>query len=338
MKKIMISLLMAAATLNAMAAISYTGVARLTLTSADNKSCSLVIGESEGLNAGLNNGYYAELNTEGKDVQMYVTYGSKNYDQFASNAATMQNLQLGIKTNASTTYTLTASSVSGSLKVKINGVIYNVTADLNEEITLPANSTLPATGDENKYLVQPYDAPAPQYETSLTTNAYGWATFSYNQDLAKPAGLTIYKGAFDGNSTLNLNAVDYVAAGEGVVVKGDANTTYYFNLGSGSDSFDGNDLKPTGAYAGMKADYDIFVLHDNMLNLLDAEGDFPVNKAFLPVAKSAGAPARISMRFGEATGVENVQAAEKAEKFVQDGQILIRRGEAVYNLQGQMVK
>ena len=185
-----------------------------------------------------------------------------------------------------------------------------------------------------------YQAPAPQYETSLTLNAYGWATFSYNKVLDIPAGLTIYTGEYDDATALYLHEQEYVAANEGVIAKGTANETYYFNLsGNQAAQYNGdNDLKPTGAYAGMKADYDIFVLRDNMLNLLDAEGDFPVNKAFLPVAKSAGAPARISMRFGEATGVENVQAAEKAEKFVQDGQILIRRGEAVYNLQGQMVK
>ena len=145
---------MVAATLNAMA-VTFTGKAKLTLTSADNKSCTLGIGESEDLAAGLNNGYYAELNTEGKEVQLYVTYGGVNYQSFSSNAATMQDLQLGIKTNASTAYTLTASNVTGRLKVKINGVTYDITAGMSEAITLPANATLPAAGDEANYKVQP---------------------------------------------------------------------------------------------------------------------------------------------------------------------------------------
>jgi hypothetical protein len=99
------------------------------------------------------------LNEEGKEVQFYVSYGGKKYQSFSSNAATMQNLQLGIKTNASTSYTLTASNVSGSFKVKINGVEYTITEGMSENITLAASSTLPAVGDEANYVVNP-SAPA----------------------------------------------------------------------------------------------------------------------------------------------------------------------------------
>ena len=156
MKKIMISLLMVAATVNAFA-VTYTSKAKLTLKSSDNKSCSITIAESEDFSAGLNPGYYAELNEEGKEVLLYVEYGGVKYAHFASNAATMTDLQIGIKTNAATSYTLTASSVSGStpFKIRINGVEYTVSAGLNEVITLPASSTLPAAGYEDDYKVNP---------------------------------------------------------------------------------------------------------------------------------------------------------------------------------------
>ena len=164
MKKIMISLLMAAATVNAFA-VTYTSKAKLTLKSSDNKSCAMTIAESEDFSDGLNNGYYAELNEEGKDVQLYVSYGGKKYQQFASNAATMADLQLGIKTNASTSYTLTASNVSGSkaFKLKINGVEYSIDGNgpVFSDVTLPASSTLPAAGDEAKYKVNPAAPAAP---------------------------------------------------------------------------------------------------------------------------------------------------------------------------------
>ncbi len=160
MKKIMISLLMVAASLNAMA-VTYTGKAKLTLTSSDNKSCTMTIAQSEELSAGLNNGYYAELNTEGKEVQLFVSFGGVNYQQFASNAATMKDLQLGIVTNASTEYTLTATGVVGSLKIMIGGKQYDIVNGMNVALTLPANSNLPATGDEAKYLVQPSAPAAP---------------------------------------------------------------------------------------------------------------------------------------------------------------------------------
>ena len=160
MKKIFISLLMVAASLNVMA-VTFTSKAKLTLKSSDNKSCTLGIGESEDLSDGLNNGYYAELNEEGKEVQFYVSFGGKKYQSFSSNAATMQDLQLGVKTNASTTYTLTASNVTGSLKIKFAGVEYTIDANgvVFSDVALAANSVLPAAGDEANYLVQP-SAPA----------------------------------------------------------------------------------------------------------------------------------------------------------------------------------
>ena len=188
-------LLGVAATINVMA-ISFTSYAELTLTSADNKSSVLIVAESENLSAGKNNGYYAELNTEGKAVQLYVTYGGVNYEQFASNAATMQDLQLGIVTNASTTYTLTASDVEGTLKIKVNGVEYTIDANgtVFSDLALPANSVLPAAGDEANYVVNP-SAPLVQ-----------GICFNYNK-----LQLTMYNGAHvdvfaDGAATAAVSA------------------------------------------------------------------------------------------------------------------------------------
>ena len=192
----MISLLMVVATINAFA-VTYTSKAKLTLTSSDNKSCTMIIAESEDLNAGLNNGYYAELNEEGKAVQLYVVYGGKKYQQFASNAVTMADLQLGVVTNASTTYSLTASNVVGSLRVKFNGVEYTIDANgtVFSDVTLAASSTLPAAGDEANYKVNP-SAPLVQ-----------GICFKYNKlELTKYDGATVEVFA-DGVATAALTQV-----------------------------------------------------------------------------------------------------------------------------------
>ena len=194
MKKIMISLLMVAASLNAMA-ITLASTAQLTLKSSDNKSCTLIIAESEDFSDGLNPGYYAELNEEGKEVQLYVEYGDKKYQQFASNAATMTDLQLGIKTNASTTYTLTAANVTGSFVLKVNGVEYTVNANgtVFSDVALAASSTLPAAGDEAKYKVNPA-APLVQgicfNYNKLELTMYDGATVEVFADGAATASLT----------------------------------------------------------------------------------------------------------------------------------------------------
>ena len=218
MKKIIISLLMVAATLSA-AAQTFTGMAQLTLTSADNKSCAMVIAESNDLNDGLNNGYYAELNESGYDVQLYVSYGGKKYQQFASNVATMQDLQLGIKTNASTAYTLTATGVIGTLKVKINGVTYTITDGMSEAITLPASSTLPAAGDEDNYKVQPSAPAAPSIcfnYNVLEINGHDGEALVIKQgtteiDNVASLGATYSKdlSAYNGRLVVTLNGQDY---------------------------------------------------------------------------------------------------------------------------------
>lgn len=225
MKKIFISLLMAAVTLNAMAADM--SIAELTLTSEDHKSSTLIIAQSEDLNAGLNNGYYAELNEEGKEVQLYVTYGGKKYEQFASNAATMQDLQLGIKTNASTSYTLSASNVSGALKVKINGVEYTITDGMSEVITLAANSILPAAGDEANYVVNP-SAPLVQgicfNYNKLQLTKYDGATVEVFADGAATATRT---ENVVGDATYEIDLSNETAGKYKVVVSGIATPEEY---------------------------------------------------------------------------------------------------------------
>ena len=77
-------------------------------------------------------------------------------------------------------------------------------------------------------------------------------------------------------------------------------------------------------------------------NLKWYDGDKTINpfRAYFEVAGGLGAApkARIVAHENATTGVEDVTAEGKAVKFVENGQILIKRGEAVYNLQGQVVK
>lgn len=175
------------------------------------------------------------------------------------------------------------------------------------------------------------------FVTSVTTNAYGWASFSYDADLTLtlPAGLKIYKGAI-ASDVLNLSEMNYVAANEGVIVYGAPNTKYYFAAGSGSSDYSGNSLKPSSAWTSNTGN--IYVLHDEALYQYTGS-DMPANKAYLPLPGGASsAPKHIRMVIAGTTAVDNVEAETvKAEKFVEDGQVYIRRGDEVYNLQGQKV-
>lgn len=336
MKKIMISLLMIAATLNAMA-ITFTGKVQVVLrATSNNAACAAVIATSDALNDGLNPTYYAELNDEGKEVLAYVEYNSVRYEHFGSSAATMQNMPLVMKANASSEYRMNFYEMEGIIE------IYDVVAGANIDKSQPYIFTI-EDAQKNNIIADRFVinyVPAPAYVTSVTTNDYGWATFSYDQDLVpvNATAQTLYKGAINGEY-LDLDDVDYVPNGQGVLVKGDANTTYYFAAGSGNDVFGDNDLKATATYnTSMK---NVFVLKGNAFLEYVGTNALAANKAYiqLPTAGPNNAPARISMRFNEAQGVESIKGETvNTEKFVENGQIFIRRGNEVYNLQGQIIK
>ena len=183
-----------------------------------------------------------------------------------------------------------------------------------------------------------FPAVAPTVVTTVQTNGAGLATFSYGSDLvAVEPEVKLYTGVVDVN-VLDLTEVDYVKAGEGVIVYGAPNTTYHFAAGTGTSDFTGNELLASTAWQYPHDGKDIYVLSNNLLYLYEGE-TMKENKAFLRLTHLSGAPRRITMRFNGTQDVENAEVEDaKAVKFVENGQVFIRRGEAVYNLQGQMVK
>ena len=314
-----------------MSAITYQDQVSLTVDDGT-YTHTIVLGEASELSAGINNGYASEIqNLDEMPLAVYALYNGVKYCPFVMKR--YENQPLGIKTTGETTYWLYFDDVEGSVNLydKKLGASVPVTESGYYEFEIEEgekNSLL----NDRFYLN--YDTDAFVY--SLTTNAYGWASFSIEAEdvvATVPTGLKIYKGALDGD-VLSLTEVDYVPMSEGVIVFGEPNMKYYFAEGSGSSSFADNDLKPSSAWASHSGT--IFVLKDEALYEYTGS-DFPANKAYLQISGN-NAPRRISLRFGQEQGVEEIEAGVNAVKFVENGQILIKRGEAVYTLQGQIVK
>ena len=310
-------------------AVTYSAKATITLESQDSyESCQMIIGESNELVAGLNNGEYAEINMDGRSVALYVEYDGVKYQHFASNPATMKNLTLGAMTDNATSYNLIISDVTGSFTLKLGDA---------EPVAIAAGTTVISLtpGQTAAIGIINYDPAL----ASVTTNAHGLATFSFNQNVvAAEAGVKLYRGKVSGE-TLALTEVDFVEANQGVIVYGEVNHTYPFIAGAGTADFTENELLAASSWSASHDGYDIYVLSGNALYLYEGT-DFPANKAFLKIAQSANpSPRRIRLVFDQATAIDNISADNvKAEKVVENGQILIRRGNEVYNLQGQIVK
>ena len=182
---------------------------------------------------------------------------------------------------------------------------------------------------------------------SVTTNDDGFCSFASASAVTLPASLKAYKGDFNiDDYSIALSYIGQVVpANEGVILwtPNQVAQTFFYTVGGSAPVIDDNDFVGAVAakpVADISADA-IYCLHGNELMKYVGTEDIPAGKAYLPVSASSSAPQRIRMVFHESEqteAVKNVEATVKAEKFVENGQIYIRRGNEVFNLQGQIVK
>lgn len=276
-------------------------------------------------------------------VNAFIYSDDTRYTAYTANA--VSNLVLGIVTNRrDVSYTLTFNVPYSTVGLTLTDFrstegIKTFTMENGGSYTFSVSGDPAYTAGTNSVITDRFviNYVAPSAVTSVTTNAYGWATFSYSEDLVpvNATAQTLYKGAING-SYLDLTSVDYVPNGQGVLVKGEANTTYYFAAGTATSDFSANALLATSSYSYPMEN--VYVLKGNAFQPYEGTNALAANKAYIRLSAN-NAPARISFRFNGAQAIENAEMEDaKAVKFVENGQIFIRRGEAVYNMQGQIVK
>lgn len=351
MKKLFVSLVAAIFSLSAIASDDI-ALVRISLTgTTSGGTCQLVLIENPDYSTGYDNGFDAPCNINlnealPKTLFMYSYIGSNKYSTIATN--NLDGLEFGFISNLlDDEYTMTFEVFT--LAPGRTLTVYDLSQPQSREID-PLNSyTFSAAAGHNEYMRFIINQAPISAVTSVTTNADGWASFAYNQDL-KPASVTdlvIYKGAFDGVETLDLTAVADIPANAGVFVHGTPNTTYPLYATTATANMSGNDIEgcvnatPVSTFSGKT----IYTLRyaNGATALWQYTGDaaIPAGKAVLPVSTGGGAnpaPKHISLRVNGTQAVDNVEAAAPAEKFIENGQVLIKRGEVVYTLQGQVVK
>lgn len=185
---------------------------------------------------------------------------------------------------------------------------------------------------------------------TVTTNANGYATYSNSLDLVFVAGQDgepkAYSATYSGTSeegVLTLAEEAGVNANTGVIIMGDANTTYTLVPGNVADYTHANVLAPAVARMANPGAY-CMTTRNGETGFFEYTGEMiAANKAYLPasVVETAGqAPRRIRMVISatdNATALDNV-AAISVEKVLINGEVFILRDSILYNMQGQIVK
>lgn len=349
MKKLFISLM--AVLFSAYVVAADSAIARITITgTTSGGSAQITLIENPSYSAGYDNGYDAPCNINlaedlPKTLHIYSYIGANKYSTIATN--NLDGLHVDFITNLlDDEYTMTFEvfTLAPGRTLDIYDLDENQRTDIDPSESYTFNATSGHNEITDRFVIN-YVAPAPN---SVTTNAYGFCSFASTQSVEFLGGLKAYKGIFNAG-TFEITLVEIgakVPAGEGVILWNSNETaeTFYYNVGVDASAADMSGNNFVGAVAAKPVSEivaaAIYCLHGNELMKYVGTEDIPAGKAYLPVTVSGPnpAPKHISMRFNNTTAVDNVEAGAKAVKFVEDGQILIRRGNEVYNLQGQIVK
>lgn len=217
----------------------------------------------------------------------------------------------------------------------------------------------PVGGDEllidNVYFWQQTTQTTPVMGGDAATG--GWATFASPVKVAVPSGLTAYKATYSnegGDEQLVLDAVSgAIPANEGVLLRGEADHVYTFSpTNDAAGDYTGNALVGCPVrtdITSVAATNDIFCLRYSDIFQITGfylySGQYiAAGKAYLPLPKAAPSSAPRRIRFvikdnQTTTDINHTNAeAVPTTKFIENGQLYIRRGDAVYTIQGVRVK
>ena len=211
MKKIVLMLLGVAATINVMA-VDYTAKAIVTLKSESGYTCELTLRQADEYGA-LNGN---EMYMSGRKVALYALNGTTPLQ--IAKAADLSELKLGFMGDASTSYTLTVSSVEGAETLYIwdgSDASYALTEGAVYNFTAAANAT-----DEARFVIKKAAMPsAPSICFSynvLEINAHTGEALVVKQgdteiasEASLPAVYSLDLSAYTGRLVVTLNGQDY---------------------------------------------------------------------------------------------------------------------------------
>lgn len=180
----------------------------------------------------------------------------------------------------------------------------------------------------------------------ITLGASGYSTYATNFKY-KVSGATVYKATVNGAKTaVTLTEVTdaVIPANEGVILKGEEGEKVAIaESSSAASDFTGNEL--VGVLTPTLAQANWYVLATN----LDGDGltkfhncyagiEIPANKAYMVIGEATAPSIRIIEAGNEATDIQNVEGAEKAVKFMENGKLYIQKNGVVYDAMGKTVR
>lgn len=213
------------------------------------------------------------------------------------------------------------SSITKALKYNANGTA-GITIQCDKNMPCMVAVVSNQTGGDGGFgeIVVDKDAPA-----SITLNSYGYNTYS-NANTVTVSGAVAYTCTVN-NETKKVVLKELgtvVPAGQGVLLKGEANGTVSFAFGGEEPVIAQNDFQPVLKAVATPADKAIYVLNGNQFKKYTG-ATLVANKAYIELGAGTAAAALSIEWDGGTTGIGGI------EESVVDDNV------PVYNLNGQRV-
>ncbi len=183
-------------------------------------------------------------------------------------------------------------------------------------------------------------------DATPTLGANGYSTFAAPFKYTV-SGAEVYKAAYDEQqNAIVLTEVEnaVVPANAGIILKGtEGDVVTITPSNDAASDFAGNEL--VGVLTPTLAEANWYVLATN----LDGDGltkfhncqagiTIPANKAYMVIGEATAPSIRIIEAGNEATDIQNVEGAENAVKFMENGQLYILKNGVVYDAMGKTVR
>jgi len=183
----------------------------------------------------------------------------------------------------------------------------------------------------------------PSSDTKVTLSMNGWASYVRGGSSAySVSDATVYKAAYNGSDAVVLTEVvdAVVPANQGIILKGEEGATVTITPSDETASdFSDNDL--AGVVTPIAATEGMYVLTTNAgvtaFNPCQVGLEIPAHKAYISIPSNAPA-VRIIFAENGATGINELEGAEKAVKFIENGKLYIQKDGVVYDATGAKVK
>lgn len=283
---------------------------------------------------------------------LYANIGAVVSDDFAADAITyrggypfyegktcrVQDDNLAFKTSVAGTVKVTfaCTNNSSTRTLKVNGEETSFSSSgaqvETDPIAVPAGDvTIGASSWVKVFKVEFTPSSAATSETATITSA-GYATYVTKNivDLSSNADIKAYTAKYDAaSSTITLTPTTAtVPAGTALVLKG-AEGSYDFTVGATAEEVANNDLKATTEPLTADGSQWILAKLGDQVGFAPAtpETTIPAGKAYLVIERSASSKGFIGISDGDATGINQISAAQNA----------LNENAPMFNLAGQKV-